>query len=115
MTPAVLADKTSISFEETVFSFGEISQGETVEFVFSFTNTGEFPLVLAGVKPSCGCTITEDWPDYPIAPGEGGVIPVKFDSKGKRGHQSKNITVVANTLPNTTVLTLEGDIIAPSE
>lgn len=109
----MVAEKTTMAFENEVFKFGEITQGEKVDFVFEFTNTGETPLVIISVKPSCGCTITEDWPDYPIAPGEGGVIPVQFSSEGKSGHQSKSITLVANTTPRTHVLMIEGDVIAP--
>jgi hypothetical protein len=109
----MVANKTTISFEKEVFKFEDMTQGEKVDFEFKFTNTGDAHLVILSVKPSCGCTITEDWPDYPIAPGEGGVIPVQFSSEGKRGHQSKSITVIANTTPRTHVLMIEGDIIAP--
>ena len=109
----MVADRTTVEFEKEVFTFGEITQGEKVDFEFTFKNTGEFPLLIISVKPSCGCTIADDWPDYPLAPGEGGVIPVQFSSEGKSGHQSKSITVVANTTPRTHVLMIEGDIIAP--
>lgn len=109
----MITQRTTMAFEEEVYTFGEMTQGEKVDFVFKFTNTGDFPLVIVSVQPSCGCTITEDWPDYPIAPGEGGVIPVQFSSEGKKGHQSKSITLVANTTPRTHVLMIEGDIIAP--
>ncbi len=109
----MIAEKTTIAFEEEVFKFGEITQGEKVDFEFKFTNTGDSPLVIVSVKPSCGCTVADDWPDYPITPGEGGVIPVEFNSEGKKGHQSKSITLVANTTPRTHVLMIEGDIIAP--
>jgi hypothetical protein len=109
----MITQKTTMTFDKEVFTFGEMTQGETVDFEFKFTNTGDSPLVIVSVQPSCGCTITEDWPDYPIAPGEGGVIPVQFNSERKQGHQSKSITLVANTKPRTHILMIEGDIIAP--
>jgi hypothetical protein len=113
LTSDIITSRTLIEFEEDVFNFGEMTQGEKVSFEFKFKNTGDSPLVILSVKPSCGCTVAEDWPDHPIEPGDGGVIPVEFNSEGKKGHQSKSITLVANTEPRTTVLMIEGDIIAP--
>ena len=104
---------SEISFKETLFKFGEISQGEKVDFVFEFENTGDIPLIIASVKASCGCTLTEDWPREPISPGKGGSIPVQFNSDGIRGHMSKSITLVANTKPKTSILYFEGTVIAP--
>lgn len=113
ITSDIITARTTIEFEEDVFNFGEMSQGEKVSYEFKFKNSGDNPLLILSVKPSCGCTVSEDWPDYPIGPGETGVIPVEFSSEGKSGHQSKSITLVANTDPRTTVLMIEGDIIAP--
>ncbi|NNC82267.1 MAG: DUF1573 domain-containing protein [Flavobacteriales bacterium] len=109
----MVTSRTTIAFEEDVFDFGEMTQGDQVSFEFEFINTGDSPLLILDVKPSCGCTISDDWPDHPIEPGEGGIIPVTFNSEGKKGHQSKSITLVANTTPRTTVLTIQGDVIAP--
>ena len=113
LTSDIVTSRTTLEFEEDVFDFGEMTQGEKVSYEFKFKNTGDSPLLILSVKPSCGCTVSEDWPDYPIEPGDGGVIPVTFNSEGKKGHQSKSITLVANTDPRTTVLMIEGDIIAP--
>jgi hypothetical protein len=113
ITSDIITARTTISFEEDVFNFGNMTQGEKVSYEFKFKNSGDNPLLILSVKPSCGCTVSEDWPDYPIEPGEGGVIPIEFNSEGKKGHQSKSITLVANTEPRTSVLMIEGDIIAP--
>ncbi|NND93545.1 MAG: DUF1573 domain-containing protein [Flavobacteriales bacterium] len=113
LTSDIITSKTKIEFEEEVFDFGQMTQGEKVSFEFKFENIGDAPLLILSVKPSCGCTVSEDWPDYPIEPGGAGVIPVEFNSEGKSGHQSKSITLVSNTDPRTTVLMIEGDIIAP--
>ena len=86
-----------------------IEQGEKVSHVFTFKNTGNEPLVLSNVKPSCGCT-TPSWTKEPVAPGEEGEILVEFDSKGKSGKQTKTVTITANTEPAKTVLTITGEI-----
>jgi len=101
-----------IKFEEELFEFGEITQGEKVEHTFMFTNTGEADLIVTSAKGSCGCTVPE-WPKKPIKPGEKGEINVVFNSEGKKGRQHKKVTIVANTQPSTNVIAISGEIIAP--
>lgn len=87
--------KTKISFEEDHFDFGTIKEGEKVTHVFKFINTGDKPLMIAEVIPSCGCTIPI-FSKTPVLPNERGEISVSFDSNNRRGHQRKNIIVVSN-------------------
>ena len=63
---------------------------------FKYKNTGDKPLVIQKVQPSCGCTVAET-PEKPIAPGEEGVIKGAFDSNGRQGMQHKSLSVQANT------------------
>lgn len=85
-----------MTFDETEFDFGHIPQGNPVEHVFSFTNTGKAPLVITNASSSCGCTI----PTYPknetIQPGDKGELTVKYNGSGK-GQVTKTVTVSANT------------------
>ena len=90
--------------------FGEIVQGEKVQNVFTFTNTGDEPLVLISSKGSCGCTVPS-WPKEPILPGDSAELLVSFNSKGKKGAQAKRVTIVTNTDPKTTYLTLKGEVL----
>ena len=98
---------SKIAFEETIISFGSINEGEIVEKIYRFTNTGRYPLYILDVYGTCGCTVPE-WPENMIEPGRGGLIKVKFNSEGKINEQRKIITVVANTFPVETLLYLEG-------
>jgi len=102
----------SIQFVETEHDFGKILSGETVSFSFNFRNAGKSDLVIADVSSSCGCTVPS-FPKTPIQPGEEGAIKVAFNSSGKHGFQSKNILVVANTQPNTTMLRIKAQVVAP--
>jgi hypothetical protein len=102
-----------LTFKDTTYDFGTISQGETVKYTFTFTNTGKSSLVIQDVKPTCGCTIPKDWPKQPIKSGESGKIDVVFDSAGKQGKVTKVIRVIANTKPPVSVLRLVGTINAP--
>jgi hypothetical protein len=96
-----------MEFEETEWNFGEIMQGESVDYAFKFTNTGTEPLIISNAKGSCGCTVPV-WPREPVAPGESGVVDVKFNSTGKKGKQSKKVTLTTNMIPSQMILTVNG-------
>lgn len=86
-----------MTFDKTDHDFGTINEGDTVETVFSFTNTGDSNLIITDAKGSCGCTVPEYPKNTPIKPGESGEIKVKFDSSNKPNLQSKTVTITANT------------------
>lgn len=88
-----------ITFSEKSFNFGDITQGEKVEHVFAFENTGTEPLIISDVKTTCGCTAPE-WPREPVIPGGKAKIKVVFNSAGKMGMQNKVITVMSNAVNN---------------
>lgn len=106
------AKKTSadIVFVADTFQFGSIKEGEKVEHAFSFSNKGNAPLLISSAEGSCGCTIAE-YPEKPIEPSKGGAIKVVFNSKGKSGHQEKNVLVISNTIPGTKILYLIGEVV----
>ena len=101
-----------IFVEQSTFEFGLIEQGEVIQNVFEITNTGTEPLVISNAKGSCGCTVP-NWPKEPVMPGETAQILVKIDSKGKKGKQSKRVTITANTDPAQTFLTVRGEVEEP--
>ena len=51
-----------------------------------------------------------EWPREPVAPGETGVIDVKFNSKGKKGKQNKRVTLTTNMVPSQQVLIVKGQV-----
>lgn len=106
-------DLPRITFAVMEQDMGRMVQGARVEKRYSFTNTGNSPLVISDVRSTCGCTVG-DWPKHPVQPGDGGEITVSFDSEGQTGAQHKAITVVANTDPPSTVLTLIGEVVGPA-
>jgi len=108
------SDLPKIVFEKPNFDMGTIVQGTKVDHSYTFRNDGGSVLVLTDVRSSCGCTVSKDWPKNPIAPGESGHIAVTYDSEGRSGRQDRTITVVANTTPPSTVLTLSGEVVGPA-
>ncbi|MEO8588067.1 MAG: DUF1573 domain-containing protein [Flavobacteriales bacterium] len=107
-------DLPQLTFDSTQQDMGRIIQGAQVDKFYTFTNTGGSPLVITDVRSTCGCTVGKDWPKQPIAPGAGGTIAVSFNSEGRSGRQEKIVTVVANTTPPSTVLTLTGEVVGPA-
>lgn len=93
----------SFEWEETEFDFKTINEDDVVDHRYTFKNTGEAPLIIESVRPSCGCT-APNWTKTPIPVGGEGFVDVKFDSKGKKNAQNKTVTVTANTWPKQTVL-----------
>jgi hypothetical protein len=85
-------------------------KGEVINAKFKVTNTGDYPLIIGEVTPSCSCTVAEE-PEEPIQPGESSEIiaQVKTDNLSAKKIQ-KMITVMANTVPNVTVLEIRGSI-----
>lgn len=104
---------TTIQFEETVYDFGTIKDGESVTHTYKFTNTGTEPFVITSAKGSCGCTVPK-WSREPIAPGESSEIVVTFNSRGKGReggvNQNKRVTIIGNTNPPNTYLSIKGTV-----
>ena len=92
----IKAGGAKMDFEKTEHDFGEINEGDVVETVFNFKNTGKQELIIASAKGSCGCTVPE-WPKEPIMPGESGQIKVKFNSSNRTNLQQKQVTLLTNT------------------
>jgi hypothetical protein len=102
--------RTSIRFDSLEHNFGTINEGEKVVYSFKFKNSGENPLQIFMVRASCGCTVT-DYPKGLIKPGEGNSIEVRFNTEGKKGFQSKTVSVIANTDPAETQLFFKANVI----
>ncbi|MGB3947298.1 MAG: DUF1573 domain-containing protein [Bacteroidia bacterium] len=107
-----LGSAPQITFAEEKHNFGRITQGEKVEYSFTFKNTGGSELVISNAQGSCGCTVPT-YPKGPVKPGEQSKIDVVFDSEGKSGLVEKTVTINTNCNPSTTVLTISATIDVP--
>ncbi len=98
-----------IEYEDTDIEFGTINEGDTMRHKYKFTNTGDAPLIIASLKPSCGCTAGR-FPKEPIQPGETGTVEVVFNSAGKPGRQEKSMAVITNANPAKVRLYFRGNV-----
>ena len=113
LTPEQLANAPVAKFEPTNFDFGDMKQGDKKSHTFTLINEGKSELLIRHVRSSCGCTAVAPSTKV-IAPGESAPIEVTFDSRGKRGRQSKSITVITNDPKTpTTTLRISSNVITP--
>lgn len=94
------ANYTQIQWIDSVYNFGTIEEGATIQVQFKFKNTGTKPLVLTEVKAGCGCT-TPDYTKEPVAPGKEGWVNGVFNSQNQSGEVHKYIMVKTNTTNGT--------------
>ncbi len=106
--------RPKISYDSLVYHLPDVIEGEILHHDIHFTNTGDAPLSISYVKPSCGCT-QPSFPFLDIAPGEGGIIGVDYHSVGKSGPQMAELTVTTNTEPKTSIVTLEVNVLPKEE
>ena len=111
LSSALAQKQAEIKFDKMEHNFGTFAESQPVQkCTFSFTNTGDAPLVINQAVASCGCTV----PSYtkePIAPGKKGTIEVTYNGKGKfPGHFKKTITVRTNAKTEMTRLYIMGNM-----
>ncbi len=100
-----------ITFEKETIDYGTVEKGSDGTREFVFTNTGKEPLIITRAVGSCGCTVPT-WPKEPIAPGEKGVMKVKYDTQ-RVGAFSKSVTVTSNAKNGNKVVNIKGVVKAP--
>lgn len=101
LTSEQRANAPVATFSEETHDFGMMKQGDKKEYTFTLSNSGKSDLIIRNVRSSCGCTAVAPATKV-IAAGESAPIKVTFDSRGKRGRQSKTITVITNDPKNPT-------------
>ena len=69
----------TITFEKTTIDYGTVKANSDGNKVFTFTNTGDKPLIISNVQPGCGCTAS-DWTKEPILPGKKGEVKVHYNT-----------------------------------
>ncbi len=94
-SPEDIQQLTTLEVEDPYRKYFPVLQGQPLSIVFKVENTGDSPLRIFNVLPSCGCT-TAKFPRA-IAPGGFGVIELEFNSNKNIGHVGIYTTLVANT------------------
>ncbi|KXH85514.1 DUF1573 domain-containing protein [Chryseobacterium kwangjuense] len=104
-----LASAQTITFDKTTYDYGVIKPSADGTRFFTVTNTGDKPLILSNVKPSCGCT-TPEFSQDPIMPGKSAKIKVGYNTT-LNGPFNKMIEVFSNDPANSrSVIYIKGNV-----
>lgn len=110
-TLPAFAQAPAISFDRTHADLGRISPDKKVSVRFKVSNTGNAPLQITGVNPSCGCTSTVLGNWY-LKPGESSDVEAVFDPDHMKGVVRKSLSVVSNDPKNpSALLTFEAEVV----
>jgi hypothetical protein len=103
--------QAEITFDSTTYDFGTFSTDKAVQTcTFTFTNTGDAPLIIHQAVASCGCTVPK-YSKEPIRPGQKGTVEVTYNGTGKfAGVFKKSITVRSNAKTDVVRLTISGNM-----
>ena len=93
--------QAKITFEEKTHRFPKTNEGVLLEHDYTFTNTGNQPLLIEGIKVTCTCT-KFTFPKTPTLPGETGVVHVTFDTNNKYSWQDRILMISSNAKNNPT-------------
>jgi hypothetical protein len=118
---AAQAQGPSIAFDEVSKDVKTVTDGETIQQIFRFTNKGDATLEILGINPSCGCTSTL-LSASKIAPGKSGQLEVKIATKDMTAlstalaetvNISKTVTVTTNDPKQPQVILTITAVVAP--
>ena len=99
-----------IKFKTEVIDYGTIIQNSNGTRLFTFTNTGDAPLLITKVNTTCGCTVPK-YSKASIMPGSVGELEIKYDTK-RLGAFTKTVTVISNAVGGNKILKIKGNIVA---
>ena len=105
-----LQAQPKITFQQENQELGYVLWRNPVTIQFSFTNTGDKPLVISNVTASCGCT-KATWTEAPVPAGGKGVVTAVFDAEAI-GHFYKEVGVYCNAASRPIYLTFNGEVTA---
>jgi hypothetical protein len=91
----VAANTPRISSPAPIFNFGEQDEAVPIEHTFVLKNIGTAPLVINAIRTSCGCTTAQPATNV-VPPGGETTLKADLSLAGRRGLQSKSITVESN-------------------
>ena len=99
-----------IVFAEREHNYGTIQKGGDGKCSFTFTNTGDEPLILSSVRASCGCT-TPSWTQKPVMPGKTGTVDVRYNTNNVGGF-TKTVTITSNAVNEARVVVkIKGNVV----
>jgi len=108
-TVAVQTGTPKLTVDNQIHDFGDLNLNDRAEHTFIIKNEGTADLVILEARPSCGCTVPDNYTKTPIKPGETGIVPIVFNATSA-GIQTKTVTLTTNTETGSEVLTIKANV-----
>jgi hypothetical protein len=90
-----LKNSPRINFKVLQHDFGVVEEGKTVNFDFSFVNTGGKNLRITDANPDCKfVTVEKNFKE--VVPGGTGYLKIYYDTKGRSGRMENTVIVRSN-------------------
>ena len=103
---------SGIVWKSETVDVGEIPQGKPKAITFEFKNTTTKDVLITNVQGSCGCTAT-NYSKEIVKSGKSGIITATYNAANV-GVFTKTVTVTTNAETTPKVLTLKGNVKAPT-
>jgi hypothetical protein len=104
-----LLPQANIKFKQTAIDMGQMKPGQPLNVQFEFENVGKNLLIIKDIRTSCACTVAR-FEKKEYKPGEKGVIPIRFDTRGRMGKHTQYATLSTND-PNNPYVQLKLTVI----
>jgi hypothetical protein len=95
--------RADLTWDKPLQRYQRTPAEKEVEAHFAFRNTGQSPVTIKTLRPSCGCT-TARLEKKTYAPGEQGEVLTRFIFGGRRGLHHLSVTVFTAEKPNESVV-----------
>jgi hypothetical protein len=90
---------TSVQIEDSLRHYYPIKRGQQLDIMFEVANTGDEPLVISEIQPSCGCIVVDKTKNIVIPEHRSRLFRAIYDSKKNIGEVSHHIRIYGNILP----------------
>lgn len=94
-------EPTTIEIKDPDRHYYPVLQGQQIELTFRITNTGENPLIIKEIQPTCGCIVASRKSTYILVPkGGSDYIHLTYNSTKNVGYVAHTIRLYGNIIPD---------------
>jgi len=88
---------------------GKVKEGDSLKHIFTIKNVGDSPLFIYKAAVTCDCVATS-FSTEPVAAGKEAEVAVFFKTKGRKGPQTRTVSLQTNTDPAELTLIITADV-----
>jgi len=105
-----LLAQPQLKFDDAKQNFGFVKKGKQVTLLYTYTNTGNQPLIIADAKAECSCTKVT-FSKEPLQAGKSATIEVLFDTAPTYDRQDRAVEIISNEPKSPTKIRFKGVVL----